>query len=57
MGSEGYKIPRRKISKFMKQEGLVSKYTLLQFKPHRDKNNESKLVNLVDRKFDDQDHL
>ena len=57
LNKEGYKISRRKISKFMKQEGLVSKYTLLQFKPHRDKANEAEVVNLVERKFDNQEHL
>lgn len=35
----------------MKQEGLVSKYTVAQFRPHHDKCNASKVANLVDRKF------
>lgn len=38
----------------MKQEGLVSKYTVAQFKPRLDKCNESKVANLVERKFDNQ---
>ena len=57
LNKDGHKISRRKISHIMKQEGLVSKYTLLQFKPHRDKTNESQVVNLVERKFNEQEHL
>jgi transposase InsO family protein len=41
----------------MKQEGLVSTYTLAQFKPHVEKCNESKTANLVARQFNDQKHL
>jgi len=41
----------------MKQEVLVSNYTFAQFKPHVDKCNESKVTNLVNRKFDEQPHL
>lgn len=41
----------------MKQEGLVSSYTVAQFKPHKTKCNESKIANLVKRKFNDRDHL
>ena len=57
LNKEGHQVSRRKISHIMKQEGLVSKYTLLQFKPHRDKTNESQVVNLVERKFNEQEHL
>ncbi len=41
----------------MKQNGLVSKYTVAKVKPHVDKCNESKVANLVNRKFNDQQHL
>ena len=50
-------ISRRRIGRIMKQEGLVSTYTIAQFKPHVEKCNESKTVNLVDRQFNDQKHL
>lgn len=50
----GLQISRRRIGRIMKQEGLVSKYTVAQFKPHHDKCNESKVANLVDRKFSNQ---
>jgi transposase InsO family protein len=41
----------------MKQEGLVSNYTVAKFRPHVDKCNESKIANLVKRKFNDQPQL
>jgi len=53
----GYQISRRRIGSIMKQEGLVSNYTVAQFKPHVDKCNESKVANLVNRKFDEQPYL
>lgn len=53
----GYRISRRRIGRIMKQEGLVSNYTVAQFKPHVDKCNESKVANLVNRKFNEQPHL
>ena len=53
----GYKISRRRIGRIMKQNDLVSKYTVAKFKPHVDKCNESKIANLVNRKFNDQQHL
>lgn len=41
----------------MKQEGLVSRYTVAQFKPHVDKCNGSKVEYLLNRKFDAQPYL
>lgn len=51
---KGIQISRRRIGRIMKQEGLVSNYTVAQFKPHVDKCNESEVANLVNRKFDEQ---
>lgn len=48
------KISRRRIGRIMKQEGLVSSYTVAQFKPHVDKCNESKVANVVNREFNNQ---
>ena len=45
---------RRRIGRIMKQEGLVSNYTTAQFHPHKDTCNESKIKNIVDRKFSKQ---
>lgn len=50
----GILASRRKIGRIMKEEGLVSKYTVAQFRPHVDKCNESKATNLVNREFDKQ---
>jgi transposase InsO family protein len=57
LAKEGLKVSRRRIGRIMKQEGLVSSYTVSQYKPHVAKCNEDKVANLVDRKFDDRDHL
>ncbi len=53
----GYRVSRRRIGRIMKQNGLVSKYTVAKFKPHIAKCNKSKIANLVNRKFNDQQHL
>ncbi len=46
-------VSRRRIGRIMKLEGLVSNYTVAQYKPHVHKCNESKVANLVNRKFDE----
>ena len=48
---KGYTISRRRIGKIMTQYGLVSNYTVKQFKGHKAKTNEEKVENLVERKF------
>jgi putative transposase len=48
---------RRRIGRIMKENGLVSKYTVAQFKPHKDKCNESKVKNELNREFDQTDEL
>jgi len=53
----GYQISRKRIGRIMKQEGLVSKYTVAQFKPYAPKCNEEKIDNLLDRNFNEQNHL
>lgn len=45
---------RRRIGRIMKQEGLVSSYTIAQFRPQKDTCNESKIENIVDRQFNKQ---
>ena len=37
----GFTVSRRKISRIMKENGLVSKYTVAQFKPSKNKTNET----------------
>ena len=46
-----WQVSRRRIGCIMKQEGLVSNYTVAQYKPHVDKCNESKIANVVNRQF------
>ncbi|AIM15246.1 transposase [Bacillus sp. X1(2014)] len=48
---------RRRIGRIMKENGLVSNYTVGQFKPHVDKCNESKVENVLNREFDQQKEL
>jgi len=57
LSKHGYQVSRRRIGRIMKQTGLVSNYTVAKFRPHVDKCNESKITNLVKRKFNDQPQL
>lgn len=50
------KISRRRIGRIMRQEGLVSRYTTAQYKLHKDSCNESKIENVLDRKFNEQNY-
>ncbi len=54
---ENHQVSRRKISSIMKANGLVSKYTIAQFKPQKDKTNESKVANTLNRNFDQEESL
>lgn len=47
----GLTVSRRKIGRIMKAHGLVSNYTVAQYKPHVDKCNESKVANELNREF------
>jgi putative transposase len=49
-----FNVSRRKIGRIMKEQGLVSTYTVAQFKVHKDTCNESLVSNELDRKFDNQ---
>ena len=53
----GQQVSRRRIGRIMKQEGLVSNYTVAQFKPHPAKFNQDKVENIVNRNFDKQPYL
>ena len=52
-----YKVSRRRISKIMKKYGLVSNYTVKQYKVHSSKCNEDKTNNIVDRNFNKKQAL
>ena len=53
----GQQVFRRRMGHIMKQEGLVSNYTVSQYKSHIAKCNEEKIENIVNRHFDEQPHL
>jgi len=54
---DGYIASRKIIRKIMQKYGLISKYTIRQFKVHKDGCNNADTPNVVDRKFDDRRHL
>ncbi|KJD42393.1 transposase, partial [Paenibacillus terrae] len=49
---QGFTVSRRRIGRIMKEFGLVSSYTVAQYKPHPTKCNEAKQANVLDRKFE-----
>lgn len=50
-------VSRRKIGRIMKELGLVSVYTVAQYKPNVDSCNESKVANELNRQFQQEEHL
>jgi len=57
LAKKDYHISRRRIGRIMKRKGLVSNYTVAQYKPLADKSNESIEANLVNRQFNEQSPL
>ena len=53
----GYKISRRRISRIMKANGLVSNYTVAHYKVHKTTCNESDTPNRVNREFNGRKKL
>lgn len=53
----GHQVSRRRIGRIMKDNSLVSNYTVAQFKVGKAPCNEAKTANLVDRDFDDRKKL
>lgn len=47
-------LSRRRIGRIMKENGLVSVYTVANYKVHKSTCNNDKVLNVVDRKFDDR---
>ena len=54
LANQGKPVSRRRIGRIMKQEGLVSNYTTVQFKPQKGTCNESKVENILNRQFQEQ---
>jgi len=57
LGKLNYQVSRRRISRIMKENGLVSNYTVAQFKVHPAACNQSPTPNIVDRDFNDRKKL
>jgi len=57
LGKQGKQVSRRRIGRIMRQQGLVSKYTIAQFKPHKASCNESPIGNTLNRQFRQEEEL
>ncbi len=57
LNDKGFVISKRKIRRIMDKHGLVSKYTIQQFKPTKRKVNNDTVENLVNREFNDKQQL
>lgn len=53
----GFIVSRRRIGRIMAEQGLVSKYTIVQYKPMKTVVNEEKISNRLNREFDEKDEL
>ncbi|MDY0404845.1 IS3 family transposase [Virgibacillus sp. 179-BFC.A HS] len=53
----GWQVSRRRIGRIMKEQGLVSKYTVAQFKPKKTTVNESEIGNVLNREFNQDKEL
>lgn len=54
---KGVTVSRQRIVKIMKEEELISTYTVAQFKPFKSKVNEEPVTNILNRAFDNQSEL
>jgi len=57
LANEGKVVSRRRIARIMRQNGLVSSYTVAKYKPYKTKVNNEPAPNIVDRDFDNREHL
>lgn len=53
----GHQVSRRKIRRIMIEDGLVSNYTVKQYKVHKSTCNNAKVKNVVNREFDREEPL
>src|SRR5690625_1598398 len=53
----GWQVSRRRIGRIMKEQGLVSKYTVAQFKPVKSTVNESEVRSVLNREFSQDKEL
>ncbi|GGA53742.1 integrase [Paenibacillus physcomitrellae] len=52
---QGYIVSRRRIGRIMKEQGLVSTYTIAQYKPHKTACNDAETANVLKREFDQKE--
>lgn len=57
LAKQGWTVSRRRISRIMKEQGLVSKYTIAQYKPAKTACNESEVGNVLNREFNPDQEL
>jgi transposase InsO family protein len=57
LNDEGKVVSRRKIGRIMRENGLVSTYTIAQYKPHKKPSNEDLTANEVKRDFTNREQL
>lgn len=55
--NEGKTVSRRRIGRIMRENGLVSNYTVAKYKVHKSNTNEAPIPNAVNRKFGGHGHL
>jgi putative transposase len=53
----GWQVSRRRIGRIMRANGLVSKYTVAQYKPAKSTSNDSPVGNTLNRAFDQDQQL
>lgn len=53
----GWQVSRRRIGRIMKEQGLVSKYTVAQYRPKKSTVNESETGNTLNREFNQDEAL
>lgn len=57
LNKKGMQISRRRIGRIMKENGLVSRYTVANYKPHKTTYNEDLVQNELNREFDQKEKL
>ena len=57
LNEEGYQVSIRRIRRIMKEEGLVSNYTVKQYKVNKESCNNDEIANIVERDFNNREHL
>jgi len=57
LSSLGHQVSIRRIRRIMNEEGLVSNYTVKQYKVHNTTCNNDEIANVVKRDFNNRDHL